>query len=254
MPKPSTVWEGCCCSSTSTTTIGAGGDGGSCRRGGKASEAARRASGPKTDVDSGRASSGKRRSVGRSLHRSRSAGARKPGNITSLPATSPKSFTAGGGQRGGLWRRTSSHCVGDSRRSHKPHMGGGSAESPPPETIRFVCWADDSDPPSVQGQRRVPNFSETHNTHGSHQSQSILADDDDVRHSVHGGVEDARQTHGSEPNCVLSVHPMPHIACPPNMEGRHIMVGQWCISRRGRTGMVFSNEDRPGWLRKLEWA
>ena len=107
-PKPFIVWEGCGCSSTSTTIVGAGRDRGSCGRGGTTGEAAGRASGPETDVDLGRASAGERRSVGRSLRRSRSAGGRKHGSTTSRSGTSPRSSAARGGQRGGVWGRTSS--------------------------------------------------------------------------------------------------------------------------------------------------
>ena len=66
-PKPFIVQDGGCCSSTSTTIVGVGRDSGSFGRGGATVEAGGRASGLKTDLDSGRASPGKRRSVGRSL-------------------------------------------------------------------------------------------------------------------------------------------------------------------------------------------
>ena len=221
MFKPSNVREGCCCSSTSTTIVGAGRDGGSCLRRGKVGEAAGRVSEPETDVHSGRASSGARRSVGRSLRRSLSAGAQKPGNTTSRSGTSQVLH--------GRWGPTR-RAVG----TDLLPLSGKLEEVPPNPT-----WMEVLGNPLLQSQYdwfagrmipihpaqttcrdtgEFPNFLKP-TTHMVLTSLSQFLQTTTTFDGVHGGVENARQTNRSEPNCVLSVQPMPHIACLPNMGG-----------------------------------
>lgn len=105
----------------------------------------------------------------------------------------------------------------------KHHMDGGSAGSPLQGSAQSVRWADCYDPPNAdteQGQKLIPNWPEVHNTHGSHQSELILDDEDGEGHIVHGDVEDVPQTRDNGPkheSCELSTQ---HTVDQPNMVDR----------------------------------